>query len=276
MTLKESATKNMKPGLLKRLSKYCLSLPGYMKGNSKMKVLAVDTSSMVAAAAVLENDRLLGEYILNHKKTHSQKLMPMIERLMKDLELNPRDIDVYAASVGPGSFTGLRIGVTTIKSIAYAAEKPVVSVPTLDALAYNIPETDALVCPILDARNNQVYTAIYKKEGNLIKITEYMGVHISELVQLLKGKNQRVVFLGDAVPIHQEFLKQELGAQCSLAPANLSLQKASSVACLALQKASVGQLEDCFDMVPFYLRKSQAEREYDKKLCTASCEKSEA
>ena len=115
-----------------------------MKGNRKMKVLAVDTSSMVAAAAVLENDRLLGEYILNHKKTHSQKLMPMIERLMKDLELNPRDIDVYAASVGPGSFTGLRVVVTTIKSIAYAAEKPVVSVPTLDALAYNIPETDAL------------------------------------------------------------------------------------------------------------------------------------
>jgi tRNA threonylcarbamoyladenosine biosynthesis protein TsaB len=230
-----------------------------------MKVLAVDTSSMVAAVAVLENERLLGEYILNHKKTHSQKLMPMIEGLLDELELDPRDIDVYTASVGPGSFTGLRIGVTTIKSIAYAAEKPVVSVPTLDALAYNIPETDALVCPIMDARNEQVYTAIYKKERKLDKITEYMGIHISELSEMLKGKNQRVVFLGDAVPIHREYLKEQLGEMCSFAPANISLQKASSVACLALEKAAAGQLEDCFDMVPFYLRKSQAEREFEKK-----------
>ncbi|MDP4092474.1 MAG: tRNA (adenosine(37)-N6)-threonylcarbamoyltransferase complex dimerization subunit type 1 TsaB [Bacillota bacterium] len=236
-----------------------------------MKILAVETSSTVAAAAIMDNNRLLGEYILNHKKTHSQKLMPMLESLMNDLELSPKDIDVYAASSGPGSFTGLRIGVTTVKSIAYAADKPVVSIPTLDALAFNIPLMDSLICPIMDARNNQVYTALYKCEKNSqVKITEYMGIPVQELMDIIKSKGQKTVFLGDAAPIHEEYIKQELKEMCQFAPGNLMLQKASSVAYLAYVKASGGQLENCFDMIPFYLRKSQAEREYEKKQMTRS------
>jgi len=231
-----------------------------------MRILAVDTSSLVAAVAVIDNERLLGEYILNHKKTHSQKLMPMIKELMDNLELTPKDIDVFAASSGPGSFTGLRIGITTVKALAYAVNKPVVSVPTLDALAFNMPVADSLVCPIMDARNNQVFTAVYKWEKGIpVNITEYMGVPINELVQLIKGKNQKVVFLGDAVEIHRDFLKEELNENCEFAPGNLMLQRASSVAQLALVKASSGMMESSFDMVPFYLRKSQAEREYEKK-----------
>lgn len=231
-----------------------------------MKVLAVDTSSLVAAVAVVDDGALLGEYTINHKKTHSQKLMPMMEELMRSLELTPFDIDIYAASSGPGSFTGLRIGVTAIKALAYAAGKPVVSVPTLDALAYNIPVTDSLVCPVMDARNNQVYTALYKWEkNNRVKVTEYMGIPVAELVQLIKGKNQKVVFTGDATGLHKEFLKSELKERCEFAPGNLLLQRASSVAQVALERAQEGMLENCFDMVPFYLRKSQAEREYEKK-----------
>jgi len=231
-----------------------------------LKVLAVDTSSNVATAAVIDNTKLLGEYMLNHGKTHSQKLMPMIQGLMQSLDLQPGDIDIYAASSGPGSFTGLRIGITSIKAMAYAAQKPVVSVPALDALAYNIPVTEALICPIMDARNNQVYTAIYKWEKNMqVKLTEYMGVHISELVEIAAGKNQRVVFLGDGLGVHRAFLKTQLEERCEFPQDNLILQRASSVAILAGIKASMGMLESCFDMVPFYLRKSQAEREYDKK-----------
>jgi tRNA threonylcarbamoyladenosine biosynthesis protein TsaB len=235
-----------------------------------MKVLSVDTSSMVAAVAVMEDTKLLGEYLLNHKKTHSQKLMPMINSILNDLELAPQDIDLYAASTGPGSFTGLRIGVTTIKAIAYAAGKPVIGIPTLDALAFNIPLSEALICPIMDARNNQVYTALYKWDKNAqVKATEYLGIPVTELVQLIKGKNQKVIFTGDAVELHSVFLKNELGGSCEFVPGSLQLQRASSVAYLALARAASDGVMNSFDLVPFYLRKSQAEREYEKKAgCT--------
>lgn len=231
-----------------------------------MKILAVDTAASVAAVAVMENDKLLGEYSINHKKTHSQKLMPMIRDLLAGLDLTPADMDLFAASSGPGSFTGLRIGVTTVKAMAYAVQKPVVSVPTLDALAYNIPVTDFLVCPIMDARNNQVYTALYHWEDRQQKkITEYMGVPVSELVQLIKGKNRKTLFLGDGVEIHKDFLKEELNDNCEFLPGSLRLQRASSVAQLALYRAMEGRMESCFDLVPFYLRKSQAERMQEQK-----------
>lgn len=231
-----------------------------------MKILAVDTSTMVASVAIVDNTKLLAEYSINHKKTHSQKLMPMINEVMHSLELYPADIDIFAASNGPGSFTGLRIGITTIKAMAYGAQKKVVGVPTLDALAYNILENDVLLCPIMDARNNQVYTAIYKVEhNNQVKITEYMGVQLNELVKIIKGKNQKVVFNGDAVELYKEFLLDKLGDMCGFPPENLMMQRASSVAHVARRLLAEGLTENCFDMVPFYLRKSQAEREFEKK-----------
>ncbi|HEX9062575.1 MAG TPA: tRNA (adenosine(37)-N6)-threonylcarbamoyltransferase complex dimerization subunit type 1 TsaB, partial [Clostridia bacterium] len=124
-----------------------------------MKILALDSSSLVASVAITEDKKLLGEYNVNNGLTHSKNLMPMLTELMKTLGLKPSDIDMYAASIGPGSFTGIRIGVTSIKAMAYATGKPVASVPTLDALAYNAEGFDGVICPIMDARNNQVYTA---------------------------------------------------------------------------------------------------------------------
>lgn len=232
-----------------------------------MKVLAVDTSSSVAAVAVMDDALLLGEYLLNHEKTHSQKLVPMIKEIMDGLELLPGDIDLFAASSGPGSFTGIRIGVTTIKAMAFAAKKPVISIPTLDALAYGIPLMDkALVCPIMDARNQQVYTALYSLEnGQQNNITGYMGIHLDELVKLIKSKKKKVIFTGDAVPVYRESLKTALGEDCDFAPPCMFAQRASTVAQLALIRTSGGEFGNCFDMAPFYLRKSQAEREYDKK-----------
>lgn len=236
-----------------------------------MKILAVDTSSQVAAVAVLEDDRLLGEYSINHKKTHSQKLMPMISGLLEGLELAPADIDVFAASAGPGSFTGLRIGVAIIKAMAYATDKPVVGVPTLDALAYNLfPANGTLVCPIMDARNNQVYTAVYENaEGRQLKRTGYMGIAVSELAELLKEERRRVIFNGDAVALHRDILKDELGDMCAFAPGSALLQRAASVAQLALMRALRGEASSPFELVPFYLRKSQAERALEKRQSKA-------
>ncbi|GAE89819.1 tRNA (adenosine(37)-N6)-threonylcarbamoyltransferase complex dimerization subunit type 1 TsaB [Acetivibrio straminisolvens] len=233
-----------------------------------MKILALDTSALVAAVAVMEDDRLLGEYMLNHRKTHSQQLIAMIREVLGSLELVPKDIDVFAASTGPGSFTGLRIGVTTVKAMAYAAGKPVVSVPTLDAIAYNIPISSFTICPVMDARNNQVYTALYDWDENGQKrITDYLGIPVSELVKLIKDMGKKVIFAGDAAKMHEEYFRQELGDDFKIAPGSLLLQRASSVAHIAYLKAMNNDLESCFDMVPFYLRKSQAEREYEKKLC---------
>lgn len=227
-----------------------------------MKILALDTSSNVATAAVLDGVKLMGEFTINHKKNHSIGLMPMIGHLLDSLELKPGEIDLFAASSGPGSFTGLRIGVTTVKAMAYAAGKPTVSVPTLDALAYNLITADGLICPMLDARNNQVFTAIYRPDGeNLVRATDYLGIPVIELLQILKNLGGKVFFLGDGAELHRQMLTDELKDACGFAPMNLMHQRASSVAVLAERMASAGNLESPYDMVPFYLRKSQAERE---------------
>ncbi len=233
-----------------------------------MKVLAIDTSTVVAAVALMDDEKLLGEYSINNKKTHSQKLMVMIDEIMKDLDIKPSDIDVFAASIGPGSFTGLRIGVTTAKAMAYATNKPVVGVPTLDALAYNIVTSEFIICPILDARNSQVFTALYEVKGKRFeRITEYMGIPVFELVQIIVQNNKKVIFTGDAIDLHKDYFKSELEENCEFAPLGNRLQRGASVAELALMMAKEGKFTSSFELVPFYLRKSQAERELEKKLC---------
>lgn len=226
-----------------------------------MRILAVDTSASVASVAVMEDEVLLGEYSINNKKTHSQKLLPMIDELLKSLDLKIGDIDYFAASSGPGSFTGLRIGITTIKTLAYSEDKQVIAVPTLDALANNIATSETYICPIMDARNNQVYTALYSSENGVTRnITEYMGIHITDLCDILNGKNKKVIFLGDGVAIHRNYLKEKLQVPCDFASASSMLQRSSSVAEIAMKMLVENRQQSSFDMVPFYLRKSQAER----------------
>lgn len=233
-----------------------------------MKILAIDTSTAVAAVALMDDEKLLGEYTINNKKTHSQKLMVLIKEMLDNLEVKPSDIDVFAASIGPGSFTGLRIGVTTAKAMAYATAKPVIGVPTLDALAYNVVTSSFIICPILDARNNQVFTALYEVKDKMPeRITEYLGIPVSELVQMIKEKNKKVIFTGDAIDLHKTYFMSKLGENCEFAPLADKLQRAASVAEIALKKVKEGKFESSFELVPFYLRKSQAERELEKKLC---------
>jgi len=231
-----------------------------------MKVLAVDTSSMVAAAAVREDGKLLGEYILNSGHTHLEKLMPMIMDLMSGIGLTPPEIDLFAVSSGPGSFTGLRIGITTIKAMAYSLKKPVAAVPTLDALAYNLPPDGKLVCPMMDARNMQVYTAIYSwDKGELKRKSDYMATLLTELVDKILESGQECIFLGDGCLVHKDFLMDKLKDKAFFAPDNLLLQRASSVAELGLIMYRKGEWVDAFNLVPFYLRKPQAERKSEEK-----------
>lgn len=226
-----------------------------------MKILALDTSTNVATCAILEDDTIIGEYSCNKGKTHSQSLMPMIDTLLKRVGFKASDMDAFAASVGPGSFTGLRIGVTTAKAMAFAAEKPVMSVYTLDALAWNLPLSKAILCPVIDARNNQVFTALYKfVNGKLDRLTDYLGIHINELADIIGPMDGEVVFLGDACRLHKDFFIEKLGERAAIAPPNAVSARAASVAVLAGKMFLEGKSGSSYEMVPFYLRKSQAEQ----------------
>lgn len=233
-----------------------------------MKILGLDSSGLVASAAVVEDDgqngNLLAEYTVNYKKTHSQTLLPMLDEIIRLTELDPETIDAIAVAAGPGSFTGLRIGSATAKGLGLAWNKPLVSIPTVDALAYNLYGTDGVVCPLMDARRNQVYTGIYEFcEGKLSVIEPQMAVGIEEIAEKLCALDRKVIFLGDGVPVFREALTERLmaGREISFAPAHLNKQRAGAVAALAVSYVREGRTESAAVHRPDYLRLSQAERE---------------
>jgi len=227
-----------------------------------MRILAIDSSGSVASAAVVEDGIIIGEYSINNKLTHSQKLMPMIDQLLKSLDLRPIDIDIFSCAIGPGSFTGLRIGISIVKGMAQALDKQVVGVPTLDGLAWNLSGITGYICPIIDARNDNVYTALYVSEpsdAGVSKESEYMATHISELIKFLP-KDKQIAFVGDAVSKFSELLKEKLGNMCYIPSSHLHLQKASSVGYASYLLASAGKTGSAYSLSPLYLRSSQAER----------------
>ena len=229
-----------------------------------MKVLAVDTSSVVATCAVLDEEKVLGEYSLNQEMTHSEKIIPMIKELMDSINLRPEDIDVFAGAVGPGSFTGLRIGIATIKGLAHVFDKPVVGVSTLEALAYNIP-FDGIVVPLIDARRERVFTGIYKwKDGKLVNLSEPTILELDELLNIIQANYEKVLFNGDGTLVYKEKIVEKLKDKAQFAPISLNMARASSVGELSLLKWKEGKAENYFQLVPEYLRESQAQREYKK------------
>ncbi len=232
-----------------------------------MKLLAIESSAIVASIAIAEDDRLICEYTSNHKKTHSQTLMPMIEEVSKLIDLDLKELDAIAIANGPGSFTGLRIGVATAKGLAHALDIPIIPVKTLDALAFNIGFTDKLICPMMDARRNQVYTALYTYENNTFKnILPSTVVPIEDIFSEIKTIGREVVFLGDGVAPHIEHIQNNFTKkEYVLAPLNNNIQRAASVAALGMKDAQEGKGESYMNFAPIYLRKSQAEREYERK-----------
>ena len=202
-----------------------------------MKILALDSSGIVASVAVVEDDTLLAEYTVNYKKTHSQTLLPMLDEIVKMTELELESVDAIAVAAGPGSFTGLRIGSATAKGLGLALKKPLVAVPTVDALAYNLYDAQGLICPIMDARRKQVYTGIYRfEEHQLMTLKEQWAAPIEELLEELNQRGEMVTFLGDGVPVFRELIAEKLQVPYSFAPAHVNKQRAAAVAVFIIKK----------------------------------------
>ena len=231
-----------------------------------MKILALDSSGLVASVAVMEDDNLLAEYTMNYKKTHSQTLLPMLDEMSKMIDLDLNTVNAIAVAGGPGSFTGLRIGSATAKGLGLALKKPLISIPTVDGLVYNLCGTDKVVCPLMDARRNQVYTGIYEFEGNELKVIEaQMAVDITEIAEKLNTLGREVIFLGDGWPVYEAKLAEVLTVPYMAAPAHQSRQRAGALAALAMCYAKEGRMESAAEHEPDYLRLSQAERERAEK-----------
>ena len=227
-----------------------------------MKILGLDSSGLVASVAIVEDSDLRGEYTVNYKKTHSQTLLPMLDEVAKMIELDLNTIDAIAIAGGPGSFTGLRIGSATAKGLGLALNKPIVSVPTVDALAYNLVGHRDMVCPLMDARRNQTFTGLYRFRGNEMQtIREQCAVGIDEIIATVNEQNEAVVFLGDGVPVFKDYIAENCTVPYSYAPAHMNKQRAGAVAVLGMLRYEQGQFEAAADHKPDYLRLSQAERE---------------
>ena len=222
-----------------------------------MKILAVDTSAVCASVAVTEDGKILSESSINTGLTHSRTLMPMIDAVLRNGEIAMDSVDMFACSVGPGSFTGIRIGVAAIKGLCDALNKKCVPVSTLEALAYNLIGRSCTAVSVMDARCNQVYCAIFNVQGETVeRITEDMALKIDDLGEMLKDY-ENIVFVGDGAKLCHKSLGYEK------APANCEYQRGSSVCFAAVNH--IDEALESKELLPVYLRLPQAERELKAK-----------
>lgn len=238
-----------------------------------MKILGLDSSGLVASVALVEDDALVAEYTTNYKKTHSQTLLPMLEELAGMTELDMGTIDGIAVASGPGSFTGLRIGSATAKGLGLVLGKPLIEVPTLEGLAWNLWGSDRIVCPLMDARRNQVYTAAYEflREGEgfgMRTVIPQSPKDIRVILEELTEIGRPVVFLGDGVPVYREAIGEKCGVPYALAPAGSNRQRGASIASLGAVYFRQGKTVSAAGHKPEYLRKSQAEQESRPGQCS--------
>ena len=227
-----------------------------------MKVLGIDTSSAVGSIGIIENESVIAEYSLNVVASHSVRLMPAIDDVLKRAGLKIQDIDGFAVTIGPGSFTGLRIGVGTVKSFSYALKKPIVGVITLDALAYNLKFADKLICPILDARKQEVYSAIYRGGLKLVRQTDYLCAKIESILAHL---TEPTIFVGDGVNRYREVIVENLKEHAIIAEPPFRFCRGAVVALLGYERLANGESDDYFSITPFYIRKPEAEVRMESK-----------
>ncbi|MBQ6036522.1 MAG: tRNA (adenosine(37)-N6)-threonylcarbamoyltransferase complex dimerization subunit type 1 TsaB [Lachnospiraceae bacterium] len=231
-----------------------------------MKILGIESASNVASVALVEDEKVLASFMTNHQKTHSETLLPMIEQITRLTDTDLSSIDAIAVSAGPGSFTGLRIGASTGKGLAFALDRPMIAVPTLDAMAYGCFSSACILCPILDARRSEVYTGLYHFEGTeMITDEEGCALPITEQVQraqtLSKALGRAVLYLGDGLPVYEEKIRSLTEGKAVFAASPVRFQRAEAVAALGLKLYEAGKISDAVTFEPIYLRKSQAERE---------------
>lgn len=246
-----------------------------------MILLGIESSSLVASAALVRDDTLIAEYTLNFKKTHSQTLLPMIDEIAEMTGIQLEELDGIAIAGGPGSFTGLRIGSATAKGLGLALGKPILSVPTVDAMAYQCYGVTDLICPIMDARRRQVYTGIYEFTDDKGKsepfpmsyqadsrtvmsvLQSQCAIGLEELLDKLDRYQRPVLFLGDGCPVYQADILKNASFPVRFAPSFMSRQRAAAVAALGFLYLKEGFAQTAAEHVPDYLRKSQAERELE-------------
>ncbi len=222
-----------------------------------MMVLAIETATLLGGVAIMDEKGLIAEIRLNVKTTHSERLMTAIDTILRLASVKVTDIDAYCISIGPGSFTGLRIGLSTVKGLAFATKKPVVSVPTLDAFAWNFPFSIYPVCPMFDARKKEVYTALYEwHEGDFKKLIPEISVRPEELLKDIKGP---VVFVGDGARLYSNIIQSIKGEDAIFAPPHVDVPSASTIAYIGLKKALKGDFSDPITLTPHYIRRSEAE-----------------
>ncbi len=225
-----------------------------------MYILAVDTSSKTASVALLKDKTVVGEYFTNTGFQHSSTLMPMIHSLLECSKVSPNDIDLYSVTTGPGSFTGVRIGVSAVKGMAYAHNKPCVEVSPLESMAMNMLDFDGIVCPTMDARCNQVYNALFRCEkGAFTRLCDDRAIKIDTLSEELKTQNQKVCFLGDGAKLCIK-AGEEAGISCFVPAENNLYPKASSVGLIGYEKSIKGEIVSAEALSPLYLRPPQAVR----------------
>lgn len=238
-----------------------------------MKILALDTSGLVGTVAISDGGLLLSQFSVQYKTTHSEILMPMIDDMAKKVNLDLKSIDAIAVAKGPGSFTGLRIGTATAKGLALALDKPIIPVPTLDGIAYNLYGNEKIICPMMDARRNQVYTGIYtfvpvtteeknnERSFDMQTICGQCAVSVDEIIDKLNDIGKPAILLGDGVPVYHDKLEHLLKVPYSIAPLHQNRQNAAALLALAEIYYKDGNLVSADEFAPEYLRLSQAERE---------------
>lgn len=225
-----------------------------------MLTLAIEASAKAASAALMDGQQLIAQYSQCSGLTHSRTLLPMIDDMLKNTEHTIADVQLIAVSHGPGSFTGIRIGVSTVKGLAWAADKACVGVSTLEAMAWHGLAAGGMVCPVMDARRSQVYNALFEiKDGKVCRLCPDRAIALSELAEEIRGRD--VFLVGDGAELTLGFMKNA-GIECRIAPSNLLYQSAWGVGMTAMDKPA-GSADD---LLPVYLRLSQAERERQERM----------
>lgn len=234
-----------------------------------MQILALDSSTNVASVAVVNSEKILAEFNLNTRKTHSARLMPIVSEVMDYADLTLEAIDGFVVSLGPGSFTGLRIGLATIKALAFFTEKPLLGVSTLDGLAANCRNTEGLICPVIQARKDEVYSAMYINgvDDRQERVSDYLAISPEELVSYLSGFNaKKITFLGDGTGMLPENLKELLNSDCHIASELQRMPRAAAVGFLGLERLEQGFSDDISSLTPLYIKASAAEDRLRKRM----------
>lgn len=234
-----------------------------------MKILAIETSTLLGGIAILDDaSGLIAEVKLNVKSTHSERLMTEIVHAVEKASLQLKDIDAFAVSIGPGSFTGLRIGLSTVKGFSYATGKPIVAIPTLEALAWNFPFSRYPVCTVFDARKKEVYAAVFQWEGEgFRRVMDEMPVKVERLLEYMEREQglsgEKIIFAGEGALLYRDTIINIMGEKALFPPADKMIPSPANVAYLGLQKAVRGEFSEPVGLVPFYVRKSEAEIKKD-------------